>query len=166
MVFCGDLKRGRTVRSLAWLLSNYRDVVQHFVAPPPFQIEPDILEQLQAKGVKYDIGYDFDSAIRIADALYMTRIQDEWDQTPGESAKIDISKYWLAKPHLAMMKPNAAILHPLPRRKEISTEIDSDPRAMYWRQMRNGMWIRAALLATTFRVAEPIHNYAVRHGIS
>jgi aspartate carbamoyltransferase catalytic subunit len=165
IVFCGDLKRGRTVRSLSWLLTNYKDVRQHFVAPPQFQIEPDILAMLDSKGVKYDISYDFDASLRIADAIYMTRIQDEWDQTPGESSRVDISKYWITAEHLKIIKPEAAILHPLPRRKEISTDIDSDPRAMYWRQMRNGMWIRAALIANTFDCNGEIESYATQNGI-
>ena len=58
-----------------------------------------------------------------------------------------------------ILKPHCAILHPLPRRKEVSTDIDNDPRAMYWRQMRNGMWIRAALILTTFGREAEAHRY-------
>lgn len=159
IVFCGDLKRGRTVRSLSYLLTNFKNVKQYFVAPEPFQIEPDILAMLDQHGVDYEVSDDFEHYIRRADAIYMTRIQDEWDATPGESAQIDCSKYWLTKEHLQHLKPDVAILHPLPRRKEISTDIDSYPRAMYWRQMRNGMWIRTALIATAFGCRDEIFAY-------
>ena len=145
VVFVGDLARGRTVRSLAWLLTQYRDVQQVFVAPPELQIGRDILAALDHAGVKYELTSDFAQTLPAADAIYMTRIQDEWDQA-GESGRIDTSRFHLRAEHLALMKPDAAILHPLPRRAEIATEIDADPRAMYWRQVRNGMWIRAALL--------------------
>ncbi len=145
VVFVGDLARGRTVRSLAWLLTQYRDVQQVFVAPPELQIGQDILAALDHAGVHYELTSDFAQTLPAADAVYMTRIQDEWDQA-GESGRIDTSRFQLRAEHLALMKPDAAILHPLPRRAEIAAEIDADPRAMYWRQVRNGMWIRAALL--------------------
>ena len=85
-----------------------------------------------------------------ADAVYMTRIQDEWDSTKGASARIDTSRFKFREDELALLKPEGVIMHPLPRRDEIATCCDHDPRAMYWRQMRNGMWIRAALIASTF----------------
>jgi aspartate carbamoyltransferase catalytic subunit len=88
----------------------------------------------------------------------MTRVQDEWDETPGGS-KIDVEKYSFGPEQLDLLKPDAVIMHPLPRRGEISTAVDSDPRAVYWRQMRNGMWIRVALIATIFRCDEEIHAY-------
>jgi aspartate carbamoyltransferase catalytic subunit len=80
----------------------------------------------------------------------MTRIQDEWDTNKGESAKIDTSRFKFGAEELALLGKDAVIMHPLPRRDEIATCCDHDPRAMYWRQMRNGMWIRAALIAATF----------------
>jgi aspartate carbamoyltransferase catalytic subunit len=64
---------------------------------------------------------------------------------------------------MARLKETCAILHPLPRRREISTEIDNDPRAVYWRQMRNGMWIRAALILTTFGRQDEAHRYYETH---
>ena len=88
----------------------------------------------------------------------MTRIQDEWDSTKGESAKIDTSRFRFGAEELALLKPTGAIMHPLPRRDEIATCCDRDPRAMYWRQMRNGMWIRSALIATTFGLENEILN--------
>ena len=160
VVFVGDLARGRTVRSLSCLLTNYTNVVQHFVTAEPLQIGKDVLAELDAKGVTYHVSNDFESIIPEADAIYMTRIQDEWDQIPGESGKIDISAYAFRKEHLAKLKMNAVLMHPLPRRKEIAPEVDSDPRAVYWRQVRNGMWIRVALIASTFGVDTQIDEYA------
>ena len=150
VVFCGDLLRGRTVRSLSYLLTNFNDVKQVFVAPKELQVPDDVIAILKKKGVKYEIGDDLKAAVKVADAVYMTRIQDEWDNAKGESAKIDTSRFKFGAEELALLKKDGCIMHPLPRRDEIATCCDRDPRAMYWRQMRNGMWIRAALIASTF----------------
>jgi len=89
----------------------------------------------------------------------MTRVQDEWDAVEGESSGVDVSAYCFTAAHLDVLKPNAIIMHPLPRRGEISVEVDGDPRAMYWRQMRNGMWIRTALIAQIFERDGEIRDY-------
>ena len=150
VVFCGDLLRGRTVRSLSYLLTNFKDIHQVFVAPKELQVPDDVIAILKAKGVRYEISDDLKAAVRIADAVYMTRIQDEWDTAKGASAKIDTSRFKFGAEELSLLGKDACIMHPLPRRDEIATCCDRDPRAMYWRQMRNGMWIRAALIAGTF----------------
>ena len=150
VTFCGDLLRGRTVRSLSYLLTNFRDVKQIFVAPDALQVPDDVIAILKEKGVKYEIGGDLKAATQVSDAVYMTRIQDEWDVAKGESAKIDTSRFKFGAEELALLGKDAIIMHPLPRRDEIATCCDHDPRAMYWRQMRNGMWIRAALIASVF----------------
>jgi aspartate carbamoyltransferase catalytic subunit len=150
IVMVGDLARGRTVRSLAQLLANFPNIRQIFVAPPVFQIGQDIQDILRAKGVAFELSSDFHRAIPQADAVYMTRIQDEWDDETHASKKVDVSNFKFGARELELLKPQAVILHPLPRRDEIAPEVDHDPRAMYWRQMRNGMWIRAALIASTF----------------
>ncbi len=112
VVFVGDLARGRTVRSLAYLLTNYQGVRQHFVAPPHLQIGRDILDLLDATGVEYDLGDDFEKVLPRADAVYMTRIQDEWDQTAGESGRIDLTRFHFTAAHLKMLPPQAVIMHP------------------------------------------------------
>ena len=150
VVFCGDLLRGRTVRSLSYLLTEFTGVKQIFVAPKELQISDDVTAMLDAKGVKYEISSDLKAATAEADAVYMTRIQDEWDSAKGDSAKIDTSRFKFGAEELALLKSDGIIMHPLPRRDEIAVCCDHDPRAMYWRQMRNGMWIRAALIAATF----------------
>lgn len=158
VVFCGDLLRGRTVRSLSYLLTNFKDIKQIFVAPPALRVPDDVVASLAAKGVSYEITEDLKAAVKVADAVYMTRIQDEWDESKGESARIDTSRFKFGAEELALLGPDGAIMHPLPRRDEIATCCDRDPRAMYWRQMRNGMWIRAALIASTFGLEKEIMN--------
>ena len=150
VVFCGDLLRGRTVRSLSYLLTNFNDVKQVFIAPKELQVPDDVIAILKKKGVRYEISDDLKAGVKAADAVYMTRIQDEWDSTKGASAKIETSHFKFGAEELKLLKPDGCIMHPLPRRDEIATCCDRDPRAMYWRQMRNGMWIRAALIAATF----------------
>ena len=150
VTFCGDLLRGRTVRSLSYLLTNFRDVKQVFVAPKELQVSDDVVEILRDKGVKYEISDDLQAATKVSDAVYMTRIQDEWDCSEGASARIDISRFKFGERELALLGKDGVIMHPLPRRDEIAVCCDRDPRAMYWRQMRTGMWIRAALIAATF----------------
>ncbi len=159
IVFVGDLLRGRTVRSLSALLTKYEDVEQVFVAPPSLQVGDDILAMLDAAGVRYTLTDDLQGAIPGADAVYMTRIQDEWDEAGGESVRIDLARYSFGLEELKLLEPHAVLMHPLPRRGEISTEVDPDHRAMYWRQMRNGMWVRAALIATTFGCDRRIQDY-------
>lgn len=160
VLFCGDLARGRTVRSLSGLLSQYDNVRMIFSAPERLQIGEDILEQLRARGVEYEVTTDFKGKIREADAVYMTRIQDEWDNKPGESnTGYKAEDYYFTGEDLERLRSNAVIMHPLPRRAEISTACDDDPRAVYWRQMRNGMWIRAALIATIFCRDQEITQY-------
>ena len=150
VTFCGDLLRGRTVRSLSYLLTNFPHVRQVFVAPPQLQVPTDVLEILKAKGVEYAVSDNLREAVSLSDAVYMTRIQDEWDTAKGESARIDTSRFKFGAEELKLLPKDGIIMHPLPRRDEIAPCCDRDPRAMYWRQMRNGMWIRSALIAMTF----------------
>jgi len=89
----------------------------------------------------------------------MTRIQDEHDALADESGKIDTSRFKLGLSDMPKVRSTAVIMHPLPRRDEIDVAIDPDPRAMYWRQERNGMWTRAALIAYMFDIHDEILNY-------
>ena len=90
IAFVGDLLRGRTVRSLSLLLTHYPGVKQYFVAPKELQIGSDILQKLDAANVAYEVSADFEAVIPEVDAIYMTRMQDEWDQA-GESSSLDTS---------------------------------------------------------------------------
>jgi aspartate carbamoyltransferase catalytic subunit len=147
----GDLKRGRTVRSLSYLMKVYKDVKLVFIAPPAFRMEEDIKAHLREHGVSFTETEDMEAVLPSLDALYVTRIQDEHDKA-GESSAVDISRFKLGTAHLPRMKTDAVIMHPLPRRDEIHPDVDDDPRAKYWRQERNGMWMRAAILTKIFGV--------------
>jgi aspartate carbamoyltransferase catalytic subunit len=163
IAFVGDLLRGRTVRSLAYLLTKFQGVKQYFVAPPEFQIGTDIKNYLDSVGTDYDILEDFSKVIPEADAIYMTRLQDEWDSVDGAKTEIDVDRFSITGKELPLLKKDAIILHPLPRRQEIAIEVDADPRALYWQQVRNGMWIRVALIAMTFGIEKDITDYYSEH---
>ena len=156
--FVGDLLRGRAVRSSVMLLSQYKEVEMDFIAPSSFQIATDLEEYLLSQCVKINKTDNLESVISKIDCIYMTRIQDEYDLS-GESNLIDYSQYSLTPDNVNRMKKDSIILHPLPRRHEISPEVDADPRAMYWRQLRNGVYIRAALLLYVFNVAHRLKEY-------
>jgi aspartate carbamoyltransferase catalytic subunit len=158
IAFVGDLKRGRTVRSLAYLLRNYTGVKLYFVAPKELQMEEDLKGYLQEQEVAFEERDNLKEVIPAVDAVYMTRIQDEYDEA-GESKRIDYSAYYFKKEYLKILPPNAIIMHPLPRRAELPPEIDLDKRAIYWRQVRNGMWVRVSLIATVFRKDKDIKEY-------
>ena len=151
----GDLKRGRTVRSLSCLLANYKDVHIKFLSPQEYRIEPDLRQRLLRDGVSFEECNDFDDPIRDADAIYMTRVQDEYD-SKGEKLPADYSRFHLKYSHLASLKNHTVIMHPFPRRQEIDVAVDADHRAKYWRQERNGMWTRVALLTKIFGVDKHI----------
>jgi len=158
IAFVGDLARGRTVRSLSLLLRHFPGVHQVFVAPESLQIGSDITSRLAGAGMTYEVTSDFEKIIPQVDAIYMTRIQDEWDQE-SERGRIDTRGFYFRAEHLKLLQSHAIIMHPLPRRQEIAPEVDSDPRAKYWRQVRNGMWVRAVLIAMIFDRDQEIDRY-------
>jgi aspartate carbamoyltransferase catalytic subunit len=151
----GDLKRGRTVRSLSRLLANYPGVKLIFVSPPEFRIENDLKQFLLSKSISFEETTNFLDAIAVADSIYMTRVQDEYD-ADGESRKVDTSRYALKYEHLSLVKKDCVIMHPFPRRNELDPAIDKDSRAKYWRQERNGMWTRVALITILMGVDQNI----------
>jgi len=151
----GDLKRGRTVRSLSYLMKNYKDVTLHFVSPEVFKMKDDIKNFLNKYQIQFSETDDFKSVIPQVDAIYMTRIQKEYADSGGDEAD-DYPEFFFKKEHLHVIQPHCVIMHPLPRRYEIDVEVDNDPRAVYWRQERNGMWMRVALIAYLFGVEDEI----------
>ncbi|MBW2605049.1 MAG: aspartate carbamoyltransferase [Deltaproteobacteria bacterium] len=151
----GDLKRGRTVRSLSYLMKNYNDMTLYFVSPDIFRMKDDIKDFLKKHNIPYYETDDFESVMPLVDAIYMTRIQKEYSNDPSGEADA-YPEFHFKKKHLSIIQPNCTIMHPLPRRYEIEVEVDNDPRAAYWRQERNGMWIRAALIAYVFGVEQEI----------
>jgi len=160
ILMCGDLKRGRTVRSLSYLMKNFEDIEIIFAAPKAFQMKEDVYSFLQRHKIPYYVETEaLENVLSKADAIYMTRIQDEHDAIAGESNKTDTSRFRLSPSDMSNIKSTAVIMHPFPRRDEIDVAIDPDPRAMYWRQERNGMWTRAALIAYIFDVHEEMLGY-------
>jgi len=154
----GDLKRGRTVRSLSYLLTHFSNVKLIFCSPEPFKIADDLRLMLQkAHNISFTETTNFMDSIGGANAIYMTRIQDEYDSLDPSLQKVDTSNYYLKAEHLQILKADCKILHPMPRRQEIDHKIDQDPRATYWQQQRNGMWIRAGLIAILMGVDRQIY---------
>ncbi len=157
----GDLKRGRTVRSLARLMRHYRDVRLVFIAPEAFEMEPDVKAFLDEHGIVYTETRRLHETLPELDAVYVTRMQSEHD-VDDESSGVNLAPFTIGPLELTMMRDDACVLHPLPRGSEIHPDVDADPRAMYWRQERNGMWMRAALFASVFGVAQEIMDAAPR----
>src|SRR2546426_1487733 len=150
----GDLAQGRTVRSLAYLLSKYKDVKMYFVAPPLLKMKDDILSHLRERKVGYTEETDLQKVLPEVNVVYQTRIQKErfGDRTADYEQCRGV--YILNKDSLKLMKPGAIIMHPLPRLDEITREVDEDSRAAYFRQAQNGLYVRMALL-TMVLASEP-----------
>ncbi|MCX8014561.1 MAG: aspartate carbamoyltransferase, partial [candidate division WOR-3 bacterium] len=142
----GDLAYSRTVRSLAYLLTKYRDVKMYFVAPDVVQMRDDIKEYLKQHKVFFAEETNLEKVTSKVDVIYQTRIQKERFGERLEDYEKAKDKYIIDKNILKHMKRNAIIMHPLPRVNEIKTEVDQDPRAAYFRQAQNGLYIRMALI--------------------
>ena len=154
----GDLKRGRAVRSLVYMLSNFDGIKFVFLSPEELKMPDDIRAYLLKEKISFEESDNLEKYIKKADVFYYTRIQDEYDKQ-HESKTIDYTTFYLKTALLHQMKPNAVILHPLPRRNEIPPEIDKDQRAWYWKQEVNGLWMRTALIAHIFKEDGYILNY-------
>jgi aspartate carbamoyltransferase catalytic subunit len=141
----GDLANGRTVRSLAYLLSKYRDVSIWFVAPPEVAMRDDIKAHLDEHGVSWRETSDLEEVLPEVDVVYQTRIQKERFERESDYLALK-GMYRLDRNAMHRLRPDAVVMHPLPRVDEIAPEVDADPRAAYFRQARNGLHIRMALL--------------------
>jgi aspartate carbamoyltransferase len=141
----GDLKYGRTVHSLARLLSLYK-VRINYVAPEILSMPPEIIAELNRKGVEQKEYTSLNSALEESDVLYVTRVQKERFEDPEEYESVK-GAYVITPQTLKSAKDRMIIMHPLPRVGEISMEVDEDPRAAYFRQMEYGLYVRMALLA-------------------
>jgi aspartate carbamoyltransferase catalytic subunit len=137
----GELDKGRTARSLAYLLAKFERVKIFFVSPPELQMKSDILEYLDEHGVGYELESDMNRVIAEVDVVYQTRIRPERTSDIGSLKRFAIDSALVQR-----MKPDAMILHPLPRTVELDKSVDDDPRALYFRQAVNGLYVRMALL--------------------
>ncbi|MDD2891068.1 MAG: aspartate carbamoyltransferase, partial [bacterium] len=144
----GDLAHGRTVRSLAYLLAKYKGIKIYFVAPKSVKMNQDIKLYLK----KHKIEFIEEDSLKIVapkvDVIYQTRIQRERfvEKENLEEYEEAHGKYIIDNSILDIMKSNSIIMHPLPRAGEIRKEVDTDPRAAYFRQAQNGLYLRMALL--------------------
>lgn len=139
----GALDKGRTARSLAYLLSKFDRIKLFFIAPKELQIKPDILDHLDEKGIPYELLDTAEKIIKEVDVVYQTRI----DKERLKDKNFDLSLYNITANVLKRMKKAAIIMHPLPRSVEIARDVDSDPRAAYFRQAENGLFVRMALIS-------------------
>lgn len=143
VVVGGDLKHGRTVRSLCKLLALYPNNHVSLVSLPELQMEDDILNLFDKTGTTYDKSEKVEDVFPGAQVVYWTRLQKERIKNPDS---IKNGGFSLNKNNIAKLPKDAIILHPLPRVDEIHPEVDSDPRAKYFEQAGNGLYVRMALL--------------------
>jgi aspartate carbamoyltransferase catalytic subunit len=141
----GDLANGRTVRSLTYLLSKFKDLKIWFVAPPQVAMRDDLKAHLTEHNVPWVETEDLDAVLPEVDVVYQTRIQKERFTDPDAYNALK-GVYKIDNRALGLMRKYAIVMHPLPRVDEIAPEVDADPRAAYFRQAHNGLQIRMALL--------------------
>ena len=152
---CGDLKFGRTVHSLINALSRYEGIRFILISPPELKV-PDYIKEsvLDAKNIEYRETTSLDDAIADLDILYMTRVQKQRFFNEEDYIRMK-DCYILDKEKMKLAKPDMYVLHPLPRVNEISVEVDDDPRAAYFKQVQNGVYVRMALIMTLLEVEKP-----------
>lgn len=144
---CGDLKFGRTVHSLINALVRYEGIHFIFISPTELRIPDYIIEMLQEKGIPYQEVISLDEVMPELDLLYMTRVQKE--RFFNEEDYIRLKDFYiLDDAKMQNAKSDMLVLHPLPRVNEISVEVDSDPRAVYFKQVQYGVYVRMALILT------------------
>jgi aspartate carbamoyltransferase catalytic subunit len=149
--FCGDLKFGRTVHSLAKALARYERVRMVFVSPPELQVPEYITRLLAREGIEFLETASLEEVMPGLDVLYMTRVQRERFFNEEDYIRLK-DTYVLNRDKMDLAKKNLIVLHPLPRVNEIAVEVDADPRAAYFRQAKYGMYVRMALLSSVLGV--------------
>jgi|LNFM01.2.fsa_nt_gb aspartate carbamoyltransferase len=170
VVIIGDVARNRAARSLAYLLARFERPRIHFVSPAAFAPDDTLLRYLDRHEVKATIHSALGPLLRDQgdeiDAIYVTRLQQEWD--PGNNGIPDAGErgsaqdFVLAPEYRTMLRPDCVLMHPLPRVNELPEEWEDHPGFMVWRQVRNGMWIRAAVFASVFGADGEIRSRAER----
>lgn len=145
VVIAGDLKYGRTVHSLSRLLASSGAEMQ-FVSPPQLRLPQKLVDELEEAGVPHRSHESLDGLLGETDVLYMTRVQRERFDDPDEYDRL-AGTYRIDAETMSWLTEEALLMHPLPRVGEIAPEVDGDPRAVYFEQAENGMYVRMALLA-------------------
>ena len=151
----GDLENGRTIHSLSYLLSLYKGVKIIYVSPKALSIPKQLREFLKSKNVSFEETESLKEPLKRSDVIYQTRIQKErFASSNGSSSESEylryFGKYIIDKNSLKLIRKNAIIMHPLPRINEITPEVDDDPRAFYFQEVQNGLYVRMALLLYVF----------------
>ena len=153
--FCGDLKFGRTVHSLINAMVRYPNVRFVLISPDELKVPEYIREDvLRANNIDFKEVSNLDAAMPELDILYMTRVQKERFFNEEDYIRLKDS-YILDKEKMKLAKEDMYVLHPLPRVNEISTEVDDDPRAAYFKQAQYGVYVRMALIMTLLEVEKP-----------
>jgi aspartate carbamoyltransferase catalytic subunit len=150
--FCGDLKFGRTVHSLAKALARYNNITIIFISPQELVVPEYITRMLQKQRIEFTETRTLEEAMPLLDVLYMTRVQRERFFNEEDYIRLKDS-YVLNTEKMELAKKDLIVLHPLPRVNEIAVEVDSDPRAAYFKQAKYGMYVRMALLSSILGVA-------------
>ncbi|MCB2220174.1 MAG: aspartate carbamoyltransferase [Bacteroidetes bacterium] len=144
IAFVGDLKYGRTVHSLVQALTNYKTTF-HLISPVELKLPSSVKQFIKDKNLEYYQYTEMDQVIPKVDILYMTRIQQERFADPLEYERVK-GAYILRENMLSDAKKNLRVMHPLPRVNEITEDVDDNPKAYYFQQAQNGVYVRQALL--------------------
>lgn len=155
---CGDLKFGRTVHSLIKTMARYEGVRFVLISPSELRVPEYIIKDvLEAGNIPYTEVRSLEDAMPELDILYMTRVQKERFFNEEDYIRLKNS-YILTAEQMKMAKPDMAVLHPLPRVNEIALSVDDDPRAAYFEQVQNGVYVRMALIMTLLGLEDPKAN--------
>lgn len=152
ITFVGDLRYGRTVHSLVPALTLFEGLYIQFVAPTALRIPSHIEDELRDKGIAFKVLENLsDDVLAATDVLYVTRIQKERFESLESYQKVK-GCFVIDAEVMSKCRSDMIVMHPLPRVDEIAVEVDDDPRALYFQQMENGMYLRMALLALVLGV--------------
>lgn len=158
--FCGDLKFGRTVHSLTKALMRYEGNEFWFISPEELRIPEYLEKMLQRQNISYHECDNLENVLPELDVLYMTRVQKERFFNEEDYVRLK-DRYILTEEKLSLAKKDMPVLHPLPRVNEIACEVDNDPRAAYFEQVQNGLYIRMALIIALLGLKDPVKGEVI-----
>lgn len=158
--FCGDLKFGRTVHSLTKALMRYEGNEFWFISPEELRIPEYLEKMLQRQNISYHECDNLENVFPELDVLYMTRVQKERFFNEEDYVRLK-DRYILTEEKLSLAKKDMPVLHPLPRVNEIACEVDNDPRAAYFEQVQNGLYIRMALIIALLGLKDPVKGEVI-----
>ena len=158
--FCGDLKFGRTVHSLTKALMRYAGNEFWFISPEELRIPEYLEKMLQRQNISYHECDNLENVLPELDVLYMTRVQKERFFNEEDYVRLK-DRYILTEEKLSLAKKDMPVLHPLPRVNEIACEVDNDPRAAYFEQVQNGLYVRMALIIALLGLEDPVKGEVI-----